>query len=236
MVRDTMTMRTWGALAVGVVTVTLGSGPAKGQAPAVGTIKGVVRTTVKPNPAPLKVTADQNVCGTTLPDESILVGANGVLANAVVIVNGTTGGAASAGTAITNRKCAFVPRVQVALPRTNAAVTSEDPMLHNTHAYDEKDYSLFNIALPKPGLKVNRPVRDAGVVTVKCDVHAWMRGFMVVTNELSAVSTAAGTFEIANVPAGSQTVRVWHETLKAAPKTVTVKPGAIATVEFTLAN
>ncbi len=225
---------------VAVISVMVSVGTAsialEGQADGTGTLKGVIRTAVKAPTAPLKVTADQNVCGTSLPDESLVLGANGTVANAVIIVNGTTGGTASAGTIITNRKCAFVPRVQTALPRSNTAVTSEDPMLHNTHAYDEKDYSLFNIALPKAGLKVMRPVRDAGVVTVKCDVHAWMRGFMIVTNELSAVSGVAGAFEIANVPTGTQTVRVWHEQLKAAPRTVTIKPGATATVEFTLTN
>jgi plastocyanin len=219
-----------------MVSVGMGSVGLEGQAAGTGTIKGVIRTAVKAPTALLKVTADQNVCGASLPDESLVLGPNGTVANAVIIVNGTTGGAASAGTIITNRKCAFVPRVQTAVPRSNTAVTSEDPMLHNTHAYDEKDYSLFNIALPKPGLKVMRPVRDAGVVTVKCDVHAWMRGFMVVTNELAAVSGAAGAFEIANVPGGAQTVRVWHEQLKAAPRTVTIKPGATTTVEFTLTN
>lgn len=206
----------------------------QGQATGTGTLKGVIRTAVKAPTAPLKVTADQNVCGTSVTDESLVLGPNGTVANAVLIVSGTTGGAASAGAIITNRKCAFVPRVQTALPRSNTTVTSDDPMLHNTHAYDEKDYSLFNIALPKAGLKVMRPVRDAGVVTVKCDVHAWMRGFMIVTSELSVVSGAAGTFEIANVPAGTQTVRVWHEQLKAAPRTVTIKPGATTTLEFTL--
>lgn len=230
-----MTMRTWSVVMAGAVTLALGAARVDGQGSGVGTIRGVVRTTAKPVATPLKVTADQNVCGTTLPDESILVGANGALANAVVIVNGTTGGTASAGTVITNRKCAFVPRVQTAIPRSNTSVTSEDPMLHNTHAYDEKDYSLFNIALPKPGLKVTRPVREAGVVTVKCDVHAWMRGFMIVTSELAAVSAATGAFEIAKVPAGAHTVRVWHESLQAAPKQITVKPGAVATVEFSLA-
>ena len=52
-----------------------------------GTITGVV-TTAAAAPRPLRVTMDMKVCGTQLPDESIVVGAGGLLANAVVSLTG----------------------------------------------------------------------------------------------------------------------------------------------------
>ncbi|MFN8062643.1 MAG: carboxypeptidase regulatory-like domain-containing protein [Vicinamibacterales bacterium] len=198
-----------------------------------GTIRGTVSTKAKPAATTIKVTSDERVCGSSVPDEALIVSATGRVANAVVLIGGTKGTGAHP-TVITNRKCAFAPRVQAAAPKSTATVTSEDDLLHNTHAYDEKDYSLFNIALPKPGLRINRPIRDAGVVTVKCDVHPWMRGFVIVSDELNAVTTTDGSFEIPDVPAGSHQVRIWHEGLKAAPKTVTVAPGQTTTVAFVL--
>lgn len=205
-----------------------------GQSAATGTIKGVVRTAVRQTLPPLKVTSDQQVCGTSLPDESLSLGTNGAVMNAVVIVSGVKGAGGPQTLVLTNRKCAFQPRVQLAAPKALVTVTSEDPMLHNTHVYDEKDYSLFNVALPAPGVKLTRPVREAGIVKVKCDVHPWMRGFIIVTDEPTSVTMAEGTFEIPNVPAGTHQVRVWHEQLKGPTQPVTVVAGQVATIDFTL--
>jgi len=46
------------------------------------------------------------------------------------------------------------------------------------------------------------------------------------------VTDAAGAFTIANVPAGKQTVQVWHEQYGALTQTVDVKAGGTTTVEF----
>jgi ribulose 1,5-bisphosphate synthetase/thiazole synthase len=57
------------------------------RVPAGGTIVGVVTTKEPAKPA-LNVTIDPNVCGATLPDESVTVDAAGHVANAVVTVTG----------------------------------------------------------------------------------------------------------------------------------------------------
>jgi hypothetical protein len=55
-----------------------------------------------------------------------------------------------------------------------------------------------------------------------------------VTEELAAVSGADGTFRLTGVPAGRQTLRIWHETLAAKPVTVDVVNGQTATVTVEL--
>jgi len=55
----------------------------------------------------------------------------------------------------------------------------------------------------------------------------------VVGNPYYAVTGANGHFTLSNVPAGSYALRVWQEKLGVETHSVTVKPGAAATVDFT---
>ena len=130
----------------------------------------------------MRVTIDQKMCGNELPDESIVVDAQGRLANAVVILTGVKR-AASAGSVVTNEKCRFGPRVQLARPNANVRTTSKDPILHTTQAQLENGRSIFNVALPIPGINITKPIGGAGTVRLNCNTHPWMRGWMIVTDE-----------------------------------------------------
>jgi len=199
-----------------------------------GTISGVV-TTKAPGPRPVRVTIDQRVCGDDVQDESIVVDATGHLANAVVTLAGVKapgGNAAAAG--IMNEKCRFSPHVQIVRPNAVITTSSSDPILHTTNAQTEAGRSLFNVAVPVPGIRINKPVTSAGVVRLNCNTHPWMRGWVIVTDEVAVVTGADGTFTLPDVPAGKYELRVWHEGLKAAPQTVVVTAGAPAKVSFEL--
>jgi hypothetical protein len=53
-----------------------------------------------------------------------------------------------------------------------------------------------------------------------------MRGYLIVSEELGASTGADGRYKLDGVPAGTYTLKVWHEALKiAAPVKVTVKDG-----------
>jgi hypothetical protein len=54
----------------------------------------------------------------------------------------------------------------------------------------------------------------------------------IVTNPYFAVTNAAGTFEIANVPPGMYTLQAWQEKYGFVTKTITVKAGAVTNVDF----
>jgi plastocyanin len=195
-----------------------------------GTIVGVVSTKVTAE-RPIRVTIDPAVCGATLPDESVTVDAAGHLANAVLTVTGLKA-AAPAEVALSNATCQFVPHVATIRPGGSIKVASKDPLLHTTHATMEGGKSLFNVGLPIPNIVVSRSVDKPGVATLSCNTHTWMRGYLVVTEELAAVSAATGAFKLENIPAGTHEIRFWHEKLKAAPVKVTIKDGETVTVNF----
>ena len=114
-------------------------------------------------------------------------------------------------------------------------MTSQDDTLHSTHTYDDRNRTGFNIAMPFPGLEVNRPLRRPGVVRVECDSHGWMRAWIVVSNDRGAVSGLDGAFVLEDVPAGDHELTIWHERLGAAPRTVTVRAGETTEIAIVLA-
>jgi hypothetical protein len=204
-------------LALGILGTLAGASIVNAQA---GGITGTITTTAK-GVAPVRVTIDQNVCGQELADEAIVVDAQGRLANAVVILTGVKRAAARE-VLVTNDKCRFAPRVQIVAPKTNVKTTSKDAVLHTTNAQLENGRSLFNVALPIPGITITRAIVRAGNVRLSCNTHPWMRGWMIVTDEAAALSGIDGRFTIDNVPPGTYELRVWHEALKGAPQKVTV--------------
>ena len=183
----------------------------------------------------MKVTIDPGVCGQSIPDESIAVDAQGHVANAVLTVAGVKA-AAPAEAVVANEKCRFAPHVALIKPGGTTRISNQDPsVLHTTHAATSDGKVLFNLALP-PSIKLSKPVDKPGTVKLTCSTHTWMRGWLIVTDELSAVTPADGTFRLEGVPAGVHDLRVWHEALKAAPQKVTVKDGETVTVNITLAK
>ena len=206
----------------------------QGGVQATGSITGLVTMDSPPSPSTLEVTADPAVCGDTVPNEEIIADAAGHVANAVVTVAGVPWPAEAGPPMVNNIGCVFAPHVQIAPTRSQLEITSEDDTLHSTHSYDDRGRTGFNIAMPFSGMKVSRPLRRPGVERLECDSHGWMRGWIVVSNDLGAVSGLDGSFTIEGVPAGDHELSIWHERLGGRPQTVTVVAGETTRVEFTL--
>jgi hypothetical protein len=77
-------------------------------------------------------------------------------------------------------------------------------------------------------MKVLSPFRRQ-VNECPCSVLA---GVGIVSNPYFALSDDQGKFKIENVPAGKQTIEVWHEVYGPLTQTVEVKAGDTVNVEF----
>lgn len=223
------------ASAVLAVIVASPEGRAVQRAGGTGSIRGRVTSTAAVATGSLKATVDEKICGPLVQDDAIVLDKEGGVAHAVVAVKGLTWGGTTP-VRVTNKGCRFVPHVSVVRPGTTLEVTSEDNTLHTTHVFAPGGRSLFNIALPLAGLIVRRPVDNApGITRLACDTHPWMQGFVYVSTDRATVSGADGRFVLADVPAGSYDLTVWHERLKGALERVTVVAGETVDVSLMMA-
>jgi plastocyanin len=204
-----------------------------------GTITGVVRIVGEATALPAQpVYKHLEECGTSVPDERLVVGENGVLRNVVVTVDGITRGKPLPTTSVVldNRKCAFVPHVLTACTGQSLHLVNQDPFLHDAHAW-LGDRTLFNLAIPR-GRTVRTQLQDAGLIHINCNVrHTWMHAYLFVADHpYHTVTDAEGRFSITDVPAGTQRLRVWHELLGSAEQAVVVPAGGPVHVDFGLAT
>jgi hypothetical protein len=66
--------------------------------------------------------------------------------------------------------------------------------------------------LPANGQMERKLVFEARPLAVTCDIHPWMKGYVMVFNHpFYAVTGEDGSFEIKGVPAGTQNVNLWQE-------------------------
>jgi len=219
-----------------ILTAILSTVSAWGQG---GTIVGTIHLTGKPMANPLiRMGADPNClkinAGKRVVQEIVVQSADGGLGNAFVHVAGSFPGAKSGSGSVTldQQGCTYHPRILGAQVGQTLIIRNDDSTLHNIHSIS-KLYN-FNQSQPTPGLTFNVPLKAEEVVLhVKCNVHPWMTGFIgIVNSPFYAVSDDAGKFKIENVPAGKQTIQVWHERYGPLSQTVDVKPGATVTVDI----
>ena len=209
-------------------------------APSGATIVGrvIFRGTVPP-PEVIVVTRNQETCGTLQSIQPMIVDpASGGVKDTVVSlvlqdrpVMPATEQLAAIPT-VTNRTCAFHPRVGMAKTGDLLETRNEDPVMHNTHIFAD-NRTFLNVALVAGGKPVQKRVRSPGLMKLTCDAHTFMQGFvMVIDHDFVAITDAKGSFSIAGVPPGKQEISIWHETLGTLKKQVLVPPQGNVTVTF----
>ena len=202
-----------------------------------GAVSGKVTLTgLPPKLANLPVTRDQKACGTSKPDESLEV-KDGGIKNAVVWLADVPEekGSKPPKAKLDQQQCAFVPHIVVATKDATLDVVNSDKALHNVRA-QQGETRLFNYAMPIPGHVVPTKLKKDGTFKVSCDVHPWMRAWLLVLpTAKSAITGEDGTYKIEGVPAGKHKVKVWHERLGEREAEIEVSAGQAAAynVEYT---
>jgi hypothetical protein len=205
-----------------------------------GTIEGVVTLSGAPAGATITTTKNQDYCGATIPDPTYTVDSAGGLANVIVYLKDITKGkpGPSEPLKLVNEHCMFAPRVQGAMVGEQITISSDDPILHNTHPQNaETNATIYNIALPFKGFSVTKPLpANPELIKVKCDAHEWMHAWIMELDHPYYTTTGPdGHFTIKDVPPGSYTLAVWHEAAGEKSEPVVVAAGKSTKSKITLA-
>jgi plastocyanin len=191
-----------------------------------GTIKGRLVWGGAEAPAPRNLvekgqaTKDPAVCATavSIPDQSLLVdpktkgirngfayvvapkGENPEAVKALV--------AKSASVVIDQKNCEFLPFATAVHQDQKVVFKSSDPVNHNVNVQPFSN-APFNAILPPNGEMDKTFTAERQMIPMKCDLHPWMKGYlMVFDHPFFAVTAADGSFELKGVPAGMQNVVV----------------------------
>ena len=200
-----------------------------------GTIAGTVTFAGEARSSTLTIDKNQDVCHTETSDETYEVSADGGLGFVMVSIENITAGKSldsGPGAELDNKDCFFVPHVTTVTTGQKLTIRNSDPILHNTHA-KLGGQTVFNYALPIPGQKLPKKIKKAGIMEIVCDAgHTWMHAWVgAFDHPYHTVTAADGTFSLANVPAGSYTLKFWHEKLGEKTADVTVAAGGTATAD-----
>lgn len=126
----------------------------------------------------------------------------------------------------------FVPYVKAILVGSAVNFPNKDNIRH--HVYSFSPAKTFELPLysgtPANAVLFDRP----GVVTIGCNIHDWMIGYIYVAETpYFAVTGREGRVKLDNLPPGAYAVRVWHPRLEGSEEStsraLTVGPGVMDT-------
>ena len=129
----------------------------------------------------------------------------------------------------------FIPHVLPVQVGTSVKFPNSDDIQHQVYSFSPA--KTFNLPLYK-GTPANPIVFTApGVVTLGCNIHDTMNGYIVVVETPYFEKTeVSGRVELRNLPAGKYVVRVWHPDMKEEPaqQIVTVSEADRPELAFTV--
>ena len=200
------------------------------------TLRGVVTFAGAAEQKKLPVTIDQYVCGKEKQAEDLVVDAKRGVRNAVVWLQtpppGTTTETTVSKIEMDQKGCVFVPRVVLVPAGGTVDFLNSDRLLHNLHSAS-RDNPSFNRTQPK-GRVIPITFAKPEIIRVNCDLHSWMRAWVVVTDHpFYAITNDAGEFELPSLPPGKYTLQIWQESLGITSRAVSVgAEGTRVTVEL----
>ena len=170
------------------------------------------------------ITADKDVavCGQPkLVHEELTVSADKGIANVVIFVRSKNvtvhpdleDGSKAEPAVLDNKDCRFEPHVGFVQTGQTLTIKNSDPVGHNSNIATMKN-SPSNSLIPSNGASDVTFSRDEAIpATVTCNIHPWMKAYLVIRpNPYGAVTAADGSFEIENLPVGEELeFQLWHE-------------------------
>ncbi len=171
-------------------------------------------------------------CGAlTKASPAALVASDGGIQHAVVWIEGSFADEAlptDSPSVLDQRDCQFVPHVLLVPRGTTPRVRNSDSVQHNVRLFDGSALALHTwqgIGAEDLPISLQRP----GRYLIRCGVHPWMHAWVVVAEHAYyALTDAEGRFTLMDVPAGAQTLRVWHEVFGERRQPLEVTNGSVS--------
>jgi len=161
----------------------------------------------------LGLAAGPGVCGTTVT--LTLHDASGAaVPGAVIYLDGVARGPVKAPTRVVvdQRDKLFVPQVTVVQTGTDISFPNSDSVSH--HVYSFAQPNAFELPLYKGGIHPLVRFDHAGIVTLGCNIHDSMIGYIVVVDTPHFGTTDAnGSVSLPDVAPGGYQVQVWSPRL-----------------------
>jgi plastocyanin len=192
-----------------------------------------------PKPTRIDMSADPNCLKahpTPATTEDVVTGADGALENAVVYVSdglqGQTFQPPAEPAVLEQKGCLYKPHVVALQANQKLNVVNSDSTTHNIHPIPNNNRE-WNMTQP-PGVPLEQAfAREEIAITVKCNIHPWMRGYIAVfKHPFFAVTGKDGSFELKNLPPGNYTITAWHGKLGMQSQKVTVSGGQTQKLQF----
>lgn len=210
----------------------------------VGAIEGRVELEGEPpERVPLRRGSDPYCDQTEALSETVVTGDEGGLVDAFLRVEGeaeelVATPAPEEPVVVDQRECMYRPRVQGAVAGQTLRVENSDETLHNVRGRElapggEPGATLYNLAQPASAPAIEEPIEDGDVIELGCDMHAWMRAFVVISEHPYFATTGeTGEFRIEGVPTGTYELASWHEHYGEKREEITVEEGETAEIEL----
>jgi plastocyanin len=135
------------------------------------------------------------------------------------------------------KNMAFVPHILVVQQGTTVEFLNGDAVQHNVFwpSVGGNKKASHNMGTWPQGEKRPFKFDQPGLVSLLCNVHPEMSGYIIVSpTPYFAQTDARGNYKIDNVPDGKYNVVAWHEGTKPQTKPVTV--AGTGKADFTLAQ
>lgn len=190
---------------------------------ATGTLKGVIRHD-GPAPKLKKRFLSKEKCGGCphgeFPDDSLIVDPQtGGIQWAIVRVMGVKPRIEipPGRVEISQADCKYTPRVSILSPASDVWLHNPDRLPHNSHLIPldgiNRPFGRMLVAHESPlVLRGAKMFAEPEIIQIQCDIHPWMKGFLVVHDPRYATITAEdGKFEITHLPVGKYKVVINHD-------------------------
>jgi plastocyanin len=115
----------------------------------------------------------------------------------------------------------FLPRVTLVGLGSKATFPNNDTVQHSVYSFSKA--KPFEIPIYSGNSPTTVTFDRPGVVTLGCNIHDWMVGYIVVADTpVAELTKADGLASIGELPPGNYTLRIWHPLQKIVEYTQTI--------------